>query len=59
MAYFLMMIDPCIHGKADPVHADDGDCIGQIALLFPMNDTYAGSFANTSAITIRAELTYR
>ena len=29
-----MMIDPCIHGKADPVPADVGDYICPIAAVF-------------------------
>jgi len=28
------MIDPCIHGKADPVHADVGGYICPIAAVF-------------------------
>jgi len=29
-----MMVDPRIHGTADPVHADVGDYIGPIAAFF-------------------------
>ena len=34
IAYFLMMVDPCIHGKADPVTADIGDYICPITAVF-------------------------
>ena len=29
-----MMVDPWIHGTADPVYADVGDYIGPIAVVF-------------------------
>ena len=29
-----MMVDPWIHGTGDPVHADVGDYIGPIAVVF-------------------------
>jgi hypothetical protein len=34
IAYYWMMVDPWIHGAADPIHADVGDYICPIAAVF-------------------------
>jgi hypothetical protein len=34
IAYFWMMVDPWIHGAADPIPADVGDYICPIAAVF-------------------------
>ena len=34
IAYFWMVVDPWIHGPANPVYVDVGDYIGPIAAVF-------------------------
>jgi hypothetical protein len=56
IAYFLMMIDPCLHGKADPFSADIGDYICPITAVFAGGECGAAeSVASVSEIRTKAK----
>ena len=51
-----MIVDPWIHGTADPIHADVGDDIGPIAAVFAGGECGAAeSVVSVSKIGTKAK----
>jgi hypothetical protein len=51
-----MMVDPRIHGTADPIYADVGDYIGPIAVVFAGGECGAAeSVVSVSEIGTKAK----